>query len=52
MTDQNWALTLYERYVQLYGEPIEQPMNPRPDESSDQHLPPTTSLQMNQNSTG
>ena len=51
MTDQNWALTLYERYVQLYGEPIEQPMTPRT-ESSDHHLPPHTPIQMNQNSTG
>jgi hypothetical protein len=25
----HWALTLYERYVQLYGEPIEQPITPR-----------------------
>jgi hypothetical protein len=22
----HWAITLYERYVQLYGEPIEQPI--------------------------
>lgn len=22
----HWALALYERYVQLYGEPIEQPI--------------------------
>ena len=51
MTDQNWALTLYERYVQLYGEPIEQPMTPRA-ESSDQRLSPSTPVQMNQNSTG
>lgn len=26
MTDTHWAITLYERYVQLYGEPIEQPI--------------------------
>lgn len=51
MTEQHWALTLYERYVQLYGEPIEQPMTPRA-ESSDLHLPPNTPVQMNQNSTG
>jgi hypothetical protein len=52
VTEQHWALTLYERYVQLYGEPIEQPMTPRRDESSNDHLPPNTPLQMNQNSTG
>lgn len=23
----HWAITLYERYVQLYGEPIEQPIS-------------------------
>jgi hypothetical protein len=27
MTDRHWAILLYERYVQLYGEPIEQPIN-------------------------
>lgn len=32
MTD-HWARTLYERYVQLYGDPIEQPLPRRkPDE--------------------
>lgn len=28
MTDTHWAITLYERYVQLYGEPIDQPITP------------------------
>ncbi len=28
MTD-SWARTLYERYVQLYGDPIEQPLPAR-----------------------
>ena len=31
MTD-NWAITLYQRYVQLYGEPIEQPLPKSPDD--------------------
>lgn len=26
MTDRHWAIVLYERYVQLYGEPIDQPI--------------------------
>ena len=25
MNERPWAILLYERYVQLYGEPIEQP---------------------------
>lgn len=25
----HWAIALYERYVQLFGEPIEQPIDPR-----------------------
>lgn len=28
MTDHHWAVILYERYVQLYGEPIEAPITP------------------------
>lgn len=28
MTDEHWIITLYERYVQLYGDPIEQPITP------------------------
>jgi hypothetical protein len=28
MTDEHWVITLYERYVQLFGEPIEQPITP------------------------
>jgi hypothetical protein len=47
----HWALTLYERYVQLYGEPIEQPMRPRPDEPHDQQLAPNTPLPMKQDPT-
>ena len=27
-TDEHWVITLYERYVQLYGDPIEQPITP------------------------
>jgi hypothetical protein len=43
----HWALTLYERYVQLYGDPIEQPMTPRAtDEDTQSPLP------VNKNSTG
>lgn len=26
MNDEHWIITLYERYVQLFGEPIEQPI--------------------------
>lgn len=27
MTDnEHWVITLYERYVELYGDPIEQPI--------------------------
>ena len=29
-TDEHWVITLYERYVQLYGDPIEQPIKPEP----------------------
>jgi hypothetical protein len=25
--DDHWVITLYERYVQLYGDPIEQPIH-------------------------
>ena len=32
--DEHWAITLYRRYVELYGEPIEQPINPT---NSDTH---------------
>lgn len=42
MTDNHWAITLYERYVALYGEPIEQPITAtKPDSEPD--LPPNTS---------
>jgi hypothetical protein len=27
--DEHWAITLYKRYVELYGEPIEQPIESR-----------------------
>ena len=27
--DEHWVQTLYERYVQLYGDPIEQPIAPK-----------------------
>lgn len=27
MTERHWAITLYERYVHLYGDPIEQPIS-------------------------
>jgi hypothetical protein len=31
-TDEHfWVITLYERYVQLYGEPIEQPITLKPE---------------------
>jgi hypothetical protein len=43
----HWAITLYERYVQLYGDPIEQPMSPRPTNEDTQHA-----LPVNKNSTG
>ena len=43
----HWALTLYERYVQLYGDPIEQPMRPSPAADETQHA-----LPVNKNSTG
>ena len=26
MSDDHWAMTLYRRYVELYGDPIEQPI--------------------------
>ena len=29
MNDEHWVITLYERYVQLYGDPIEQPIKPK-----------------------
>jgi len=29
----HWAIALYERYVQLYGEPIEQPITTTPTNS-------------------
>jgi hypothetical protein len=37
--DEHWVRTLYERYVQLYGDPIEQPITTesRPAEGHDQH---------------
>jgi len=30
-TDEHWVITLYERYVQLYGDPIEQPITMKPE---------------------
>ena len=37
--DEHWVRTLYERYVQLYGDPIEQPINTNANaaEERDQH---------------
>jgi len=40
--DQHWVRTLYERYAQLYGDPIEQPNTPKtakeqPDEDKPGH---------------
>ena len=37
--DEHWVRTLYERYVQLYGDPIEQPINTNEKqvEERDQH---------------
>jgi len=36
--DEHWVRTLYERYVQLYGDPIEQPITTeKPAEDGDQH---------------
>ena len=37
--DEHWVRTLYERYVRLYGDPIEQPisMNEKPADEDDQH---------------
>ncbi len=38
--DEHWVRTLYERYVQLYGDPIEQPITKNHDEAAeerDQH---------------
>lgn len=37
--DEHWVRTLYERYVQLYGDPIEQPINTNETqaEEHDQH---------------
>jgi hypothetical protein len=32
-TDDHWAITLYQRYVALYGEPIEQPLQDDPSQS-------------------
>ncbi len=29
--DEPWAVTLYKRYVELYGEPIDQPINDHQD---------------------
>ena len=37
MSDEHWVITLYERYVQLYGDPIEQPLRPPPQERDDHH---------------
>ena len=34
--DEHWVRTLYERYVQLYGDPIEQPIT-KDDEATEQH---------------
>lgn len=28
MTDDHWAMTLYRRYVELYGDAIEEPVPP------------------------
>ena len=39
LADEHWVRTLYERYVQLYGDPIEQPitMKEKPAGEDDQH---------------
>ena len=40
----HWAIALYERYVQLYGEPIEQPITSATIAPNTPHdlIPPTT----------
>jgi hypothetical protein len=35
--DEHWVRTLYERYVQLYGDPIEQPIIGKTDEMAEEH---------------
>lgn len=42
----HWAIALYDRYVQLYGEPIEQPIrsNEVPPTMNDGTIPSTSSL--------
>jgi hypothetical protein len=30
--EKSWAITLWERYLQLFGEPVEQPITAKPDE--------------------
>jgi len=37
-----WALMLYERYVQLYGDPIEQPIRSEQPLSDSTPLPPSS----------
>ena len=33
--DEHWVRTLYERYVQLYGDPIEQPITIKKEKSNE-----------------
>lgn len=35
--DEHWVRTLYERYVQLYGDPIETPITKKKDEQGEDH---------------
>jgi hypothetical protein len=35
--DEHWVRTLYERYVQLYGDPIEQPITNKKIEMAEEH---------------
>jgi len=35
--DEHWVRTLYERYVQLYGDPIEQPINTKKEDPERDH---------------
>lgn len=34
-SDEHWVRTLYERYVQLYGDPIEEPINTKEKQAED-----------------
>lgn len=44
--DERWVITLYQRYVELYGDPIERPIDPRNPAGEDRsasHEPSPTS---------